>query len=261
MSTQVIPIPLGPMLGRWVAAPFVNAYLVRCGDGWIVVDTGLPGCGPVIHAAIERNGIQPLNVRWILLTHGHFDHYGGALELAAALGSHVQIAMHPDDRPFITGERVPDNLRPTRTLGAVPLLIGSQLMRRAVTSGRLTPWSPEELARVHWLGEVTEEAGLVDLRERLAIPIQAVLTPGHSPGSLSFRLPGGEMLVGDILSHAVSGAPAPPLLADEPHRVLPSLQRIAVQKPCVIFPGHGALVKGEALAGLLRRMTPAERSG
>ena len=250
MSADVIRIPLGMTLGGRVVAPFVNAYLARCGDGWIVVDTATPGSTPAILAALARNGIAATDIRAILLTHGHFDHYGSALELAAALGG-VRIAMHPADRSLVTGERLPRDLRPTRLAAVPPLLAGSLWMGLSSATGRLKPWSAETADRVIWLDEVTEDDGLVDLRERLGIPVQALLTPGHSPGSLTFRLLGGELFAGDILSHTITGAPAPPMFADQPHRVPASLERIGAQNPPMVYVGHGAPVSGEALSGLL----------
>lgn len=57
----------------------------------IVVDAG--GDIPKIQAAIEGLGIT---IKALVLTHGHLDHVGGALELSKQLGVHI-IGPHKDD--------------------------------------------------------------------------------------------------------------------------------------------------------------------
>lgn len=65
-----VPIPF-PLVS-------VNCYLVRDGDGWSMIDTGLH-YGPAFEAweqAFSSLGIEPRNIRRIYLTHAHPDHYG-----------------------------------------------------------------------------------------------------------------------------------------------------------------------------------------
>ena len=79
----------------------VTAFQQNCALIWnedtskgVVVDPG--GDVPNIQSAIEQAGIQVDN---ILLTHGHLDHVGGAMELKEALGVEI-IGPHIDDKPI-----------------------------------------------------------------------------------------------------------------------------------------------------------------
>ena len=67
-----LPMPSGP--------PFVNVYLVRSGDGWILVDTGfgVPGIFDELSAGFAYAGVSPSSLKQILLTHVHPDHGGNA---------------------------------------------------------------------------------------------------------------------------------------------------------------------------------------
>ncbi|MFD2438802.1 MBL fold metallo-hydrolase [Modicisalibacter luteus] len=82
----------------------VNVYFVghpESGD-WVLVDAGMPNSqDKIIDAAIQRFG-KDAKPKAILLTHGHFDHVGSAVELVEHWG--VPIYVHPDEMPYLTGE-------------------------------------------------------------------------------------------------------------------------------------------------------------
>ena len=237
-------------------APLVNAYLARCGESWIVIDAGPPGSSGAILAAMERHEVAAEDVGLILITHGHFDHFGGAMELRRRLGPHARIAMHPADRPFVSG-RLPSNLRATCAAGVAPLVLGTSHMGLLYALRQLRFWTAAELAEVIWLDEVTTGRP-VDLSPRLGLEIEAELTPGHTAGSMTLRLPRGDTFTGDIISSGFDKRPAWPLLVDDPPRILPSLQRIAAMKPTTVYPGHGRPFEGTSVIEFVEAL-PAGR--
>src|SRR3989337_255549 len=70
-----------------------NAYLV---DGSILIDVGSEPEG--IISQLEEL-IEPGELKTIIITHCHYDHSGGAGEVAAAYGA--KIAIHKDDAPLL----------------------------------------------------------------------------------------------------------------------------------------------------------------
>ena len=64
-----------------------NSVLLA-GEQMAVVDTGIPGNGERIVDYIKSIGRSPRDLRWIILTHHHFDHSAGVragvAELCAA---------------------------------------------------------------------------------------------------------------------------------------------------------------------------------
>ena len=84
-----------------VPVAFVNVYLVGQSGGWIVVDTGLPGAAGLVRRAAEARFGVGARPQAIVLTHGHFDHAGSALDLAWHWD--VPVYVHPLERPYLTG--------------------------------------------------------------------------------------------------------------------------------------------------------------
>ncbi len=79
--------PVGPLA--------TNCYHLICektGDSVLIDPGGLPG-------SLFDGGRKPL-ITAILLTHGHFDHIGGAAEAAARTGAPILI--HPLDDPMLS---------------------------------------------------------------------------------------------------------------------------------------------------------------
>jgi glyoxylase-like metal-dependent hydrolase (beta-lactamase superfamily II) len=65
---------------------FVAAYLVDLAPGEVaLVDTGDDAGAKGIQLALSRRGLGPEAVKFILLTHGDYDHVGGAAAFPAAL--------------------------------------------------------------------------------------------------------------------------------------------------------------------------------
>ncbi len=74
-------MPVGPLLA--------NAYVLVSGEEAAVLDPG--GFPPELRQALDE-----ARVRYVLLTHGHFDHADGAL--AAHEHTKAPIVYHPDER-------------------------------------------------------------------------------------------------------------------------------------------------------------------
>ncbi len=79
-----------------------NAALLL-GDQMAVVDTGIPGNGDAIVSYIRKLGRSPEELRWIVLTHFHYDHSGSAAELHELTGAKIvahaaEMEQEPDGR-------------------------------------------------------------------------------------------------------------------------------------------------------------------
>ncbi len=147
-----------------------NCYLLATGVGseCVIVDPG-QGAEPGIEKALREHRLTPVAV---LATHGHVDHVASAAAVADA--HDIAVHIHPDDRHLLSD----------------PLAgLGPDL---ASTFGAVTSIEPS--AVVPLTERVLDLAGL-----RITVDH----TPGHTPGSVVFRVrsaEGGHLaLTGDTL--------------------------------------------------------------
>lgn len=65
----------------------VGAYLLDTGKGLILIDTTFPATRALLIQSIWEAGFNPRDIRYILHTHGHFDHFGATSFLVSLSGA------------------------------------------------------------------------------------------------------------------------------------------------------------------------------
>ncbi len=210
-----------------IRARETNCYLVRAAAGTILVDPGPPGSAAAIQAGAAAVGVDPGEIRLILVTHGHLDHYGAAGDVQAWCGAPV--AAHPL-APELSRDRrraVP----PAQTLQA-------SLMRWAyLLLAPLFPFPPLD-ADIF----LEEDADL----SAYGPQGRTILLPGHAPGSLGILTPAGDAVVGDLLVNY--SVPSKPLYMSDGAAWQQSYEHLRSLQPRRIYVGHGEPFAGEELA-------------
>jgi glyoxylase-like metal-dependent hydrolase (beta-lactamase superfamily II) len=79
----------------WPGVPHVNAWALRAGDGLVLVDTGIheEGALPELERTLAQIGHRLEDVRLLVCTHAHSDHYGLAAPIVERAG--CELWMHP----------------------------------------------------------------------------------------------------------------------------------------------------------------------
>ena len=127
-----------------------TVYVLATSDGLVLIDAGYPDqLDSVLLAGMAKLGLDPARIKYVLVTHGHADHFGGAKVLQQRFGANVGAS----DLDWATIDRPgPDGAPSIGPKRDVVLEDGKTLV---VGEARITP----------------------------------VLVPGHTPGSLGFVFP------------------------------------------------------------------------
>src|SRR5688500_9967373 len=65
----------------YVGPGFVSVWVISTSDGLIVVDGAQEPYVDHVIDGIRKVGLDPRNIRYILVSHGHLDHFGGVARL------------------------------------------------------------------------------------------------------------------------------------------------------------------------------------
>ncbi len=68
----------------YVGSTWVSAWVLKTSDGLILIDAlnNKKEAADLIEGGMRRLGLDPAQIRYVLVTHGHGDHYGGAQMIA-----------------------------------------------------------------------------------------------------------------------------------------------------------------------------------
>ncbi len=190
-------------------------HLLVDAEGAVLIDTGFPGDAAKIKRRMAALGLEPSDLKAILLTHGHIDHAGNARELKAWSGAPV--FAHPLDQPHLNG------VYPYR--GAARVCGALEAMARRVTRYR----------------PVGIDVPLADGDE---LPfwggLRVVHFPGHTVGHCGFYSPRFDLLFsGDLwVRFFMRTQASPAIFTDRRELVWPSMQRAHAIGARWMVPGH-----------------------
>jgi len=183
----------------WPGVPHCNAWAVAAGDGVVLFDTGMHEPGSLAHLerALDQVDLRLEQVRLLVCTHAHSDHYGQAAPIMERSGA--ELWMHPDHAHVTRAARDPQAALERR-------------LEVAAQSG--VPRVALERYRAQRFGQGYGIAEIV-LPDRDLVPgvevatdlgtWQVVETPGHAPSHVCLFEPQHRLLIsGDHLLGRVS---------------------------------------------------------
>ncbi len=172
---MIIPINIWP-------ANMINSFLIRGTHGHVLVDAGIPGSTDKILTATRKAGLDPADIRLLIVTHSHIDHFGSAGELKRELN--LEILGHALEKSYY--EEGVANLSTMK-----PNANWAKLFKQMVKNIQTAPFTPDLVmtGQSFDLSPWIEEA-------------QVLLTPGHTPGSLSV-VAGREAIIVDMMATGI----------------------------------------------------------
>ena len=219
-------VDIHPLVSPWGRFGLYSFYLDAPEPA--IVDTGIAtspaeGMAP----ALEALGRRIEDVRWILLTHGHVDHVGGAHALWELTGRRAEVVISEADAPLLRSRRTHvDQYLDVRAhyLGD-PAGESKQTATAArAISGELEPTVPVRGGETLSLGgDVT-------------VSVHAI--PGHTAGSVAYVVDGqDDVFVGDAVQvhGAANGFPG----YEDPRAYRAGLEHLRdVVRPRHLYLGH-----------------------
>jgi len=189
-----------------------NCYLVADAPGseCLIIDPGQDAV-PGITEIVERYRLRPVAV---LATHGHIDHIWSVAPVCGARG--IPAYIHPADRALLSDPARGLSLGPSQSL-----------------FGGLTFSEPDDVR------ELTDGMTM----QLAGITLAVDHAPGHTPGSVTFRIPGAAdpetLFTGDLLFAGSIGRTDLP--GGDYETILASLARVCLPlaDETVVLAGHG----------------------
>jgi glyoxylase-like metal-dependent hydrolase (beta-lactamase superfamily II) len=218
----------------WPGVPHVNAFAVADGDGIVLVDTGINGeqALPELERALLQAGYRVDDIRLLVCTHAHSDHYGLAAPIVEATG--CELWMHPAHAHMTKGLADPERALERRIEVARQSGVPLEPLRR---------WAEERRAQPPSIADaVLPDRELV---EGLEIetdrgPWLVYETPGHAPSHVCLYHPQWRLLIsGDHLLGRVSLYFDYGWTPDPAAEFLSSLDVVERLGARLCLPGHG----------------------
>jgi glyoxylase-like metal-dependent hydrolase (beta-lactamase superfamily II) len=183
----------------WPGVPHGNAWAVKAGDGVVLFDTGMhqPGSMTELERALAMCGLAVQDVRLVVCTHAHSDHYGQAATIVERAG--CELWLHPKYEHMSVQEADP-----------------AATLERRIEVARQSG-VPEEPLRRYAAERKSHESGIaaVIAPDRALVPGVEVMTdlgpwsvhetPGHAPSHVCLFQPERRLLIsGDHLLGRIS---------------------------------------------------------
>ncbi|GLX01780.1 MBL fold metallo-hydrolase [Microtetraspora sp. NBRC 16547] len=225
-----VPIPINPLR-------YVLVYAMELPDGVAIIDAGwnTDEAYDALTAGLGVAGYAVTDIKAVLVTHIHPDHYGLAGRLREASGA--WIGLHPADARLVRDRYDEPGIQALADRGR------ELLLRCGVPDMTAQELAGASMMMRNYVSTAAPDR-LIEDGERLDLPgwhLKAIWTPGHSPGHLCFveadrkLLFSGDHVLPRITPHvAVHPQSAPNPLAD----YLDSLRSVGKLDVDEVLPAH-----------------------
>ena len=146
---------VGPL--HLVGSKGLSSFFIPTPDGHILIDAPLPQHAPVILDHIRTLGYDPADIKYLLNTHAHWDHFGGLSHIKAATGA--KMIASAADRPLLEAGVDRSHIDPVYKVPGVAV------------------------------DQIIEDGETVQLG---GVQLTAAILPGHSPGCTSWSMQAEE---------------------------------------------------------------------
>ena len=146
----------------YVGDQMLCMHMVDTGDGLLLFDCGYGHTTHMIERSIEKLGFDCRELKWIIITHGHFDHFGSGNALREKYGCKIYMSR-----------------------------VDTELIREN-PSRALLDYGPHPM-EMCWPDEMIEDGQVLEFGN---IKVRCVSAPGHTYGVMAFFFEVGGKIAG-----------------------------------------------------------------
>src|SRR5699024_4627584 len=217
-----------------------NVFMVGHNNQYVIIDAGMPRSGEEIISVAEERFGEDSRPEAIILTHGHFDHVGGIIEMVEKW--EVPVYAHRLELPYLAGEQSYPNPDGSVEGGMV---------------AKMSPMFPHEPIQLGNHVKELPEDGSVPHKEGF----RWSHTPGHAPGHVSFFRDSDKTLLArdafitvrhqsryKVLTQEKEIHGPPRYLTTDWQAAKKSVEELHALKPTLAVTGHGLPMSDSDLA-------------
>jgi len=210
---------------KHLALGIVNVYLVMTGQGHFLIDTGFAMDRSKLENALKQEGVNPFEIKLVIITHGDLDHIGNCAYLQKKYG--LKIAVHQADAYLCkTGKTILHRKRKSSTFSKLIRYVKFALLYKPMM--KKFPLEAFEPDLILSDGQ--------DLRN-IGFDAKVVHIPGHSMGSIGILTADGDFFSGDTINNRKKPTVAD--IVENETALAASLEKIRTLNIRNVYPSHG----------------------
>lgn len=216
-----------------------NYYLEPCNNGFLLIDAGWHGKVEKFKNELKMLGVQPEEIKYILLTHHHHDHVAIVQELKTI--TNAKLIVHKNQIPYL--ERGVTNTIDIKQYNWVLSLIDR--FTKPFIKYNYPPIT------INNYDTIMSDDINDNILRNIGVEGKIVSTPGHSNDSVSILLDNGTAHVGDLAMNIksmkrMSGMPLP-IEAEDFEQVKFSIKNLIHLGANLFYPSHGEVITKEMI--------------
>ncbi|OLS33263.1 MAG: Metallo-beta-lactamase L1 precursor [Candidatus Heimdallarchaeota archaeon AB_125] len=198
---------------------YTNTYLLRVSDGYVLIDVGSKRKTKKFLRILDDYNISPDKIKYIIVTHAHFDHVGCLAEIKEITGA--KVVAHKNAAKYLKQGK-------NAYVGLKINWFNSIIRKILERIQAFKPISPDI---------VVDEIYFFD---EYGTDLKLIYTPGHTLCSISVIDEDGNAFVGDTaMGFPIRLFSRSPRIAADFKLVIPSWKRIVDEGAKTVYMAHG----------------------
>lgn len=239
LPEEIVVIPL----------EFTNIFLIPVKGGYLLFDNGYEKEYDFFLSELEKNKINVMDIRYVMISHHHDDHVG-FLNRLTALNDSLKVILHEKSVPLLAagGNNIKNG-------GGI---VNSRIYSLFLAKQIITPdWDfsfPPYIVRDK---DIILRGESAELPEEVGLKAKMIYTPGHSSDSISLVYKDEYILCGDMAADFLNwaGAKHLTLFNENISEVYSSWEKTLSMNIRYVIPAHGKPFEAERLKENLFKYT------